>query len=173
MSDFSKISIVDYYNTYVSTLSNRLKKVANKEKAMMVCPLHDDTDPSMGVMHNKDGESFHCFGCNAWGNILDLHKKVSQSYMGKYMSNEEALKDLYRVMSVAYEGSYLLEYVSEGTLENGEEVGSRIAIKQRSKQYDFSDFKADIVKGKVNGINDIRYYNTRYMRAVYSSLRSE
>ncbi|MFA6716918.1 MAG: CHC2 zinc finger domain-containing protein, partial [Victivallaceae bacterium] len=34
------------------------------------CPFHDDTDPSLTFW--PDSNSFHCFGCNAGGDIFSL-----------------------------------------------------------------------------------------------------
>lgn len=38
--------------------------------AMILCPYHGDTDPSMKI--NFDRDSFFCFGCNKKGNIIDF-----------------------------------------------------------------------------------------------------
>ncbi|WP_288988191.1 CHC2 zinc finger domain-containing protein [uncultured Pseudoalteromonas sp.] len=61
-------------------LCDRLKidteiKGANK---VALCPFHNDTKPSMRLYDDnpKGGSQFHCFACNAHGNIFELVKQV-------------------------------------------------------------------------------------------------
>lgn len=47
--------------------SEREKRVNGGEKKMVVCPFHDDHEPSLQV-----GRAYyHCFGCGAWGSVFD------------------------------------------------------------------------------------------------------
>jgi len=53
-----------------------LKKIGNTYKGL--CPFHSEKTPSFHV--HPDKGFFHCFGCNAGGNVfkfLELHEKVS------------------------------------------------------------------------------------------------
>lgn len=61
-------------------LCDRLKidteiKGSNK---VALCPFHDDTKPSMRLYDDNPsgGSQFHCFACNAHGNIFELVKQV-------------------------------------------------------------------------------------------------
>src|SRR3954470_21279304 len=38
-----------------------------------LCPLHEEKTPSFTVFKN---DSFYCFGCGEWGDVVDLHARV-------------------------------------------------------------------------------------------------
>jgi hypothetical protein len=40
------------------------------KKGMMICPFHNDTDPSLSLNDTKN--VFFCFGCNATGDIVEF-----------------------------------------------------------------------------------------------------
>ncbi|CAL4318136.1 DNA primase [Buchnera aphidicola (Pterocallis alni)] len=42
-----------------------------------ICPFHNEKTPSFSINENK--QYFHCFGCNAHGNIIDFLMKYNQS----------------------------------------------------------------------------------------------
>ena len=60
-------SIVDIISNYVS-----LKKVGNNHKGL--CPFHSEKTPSFVV--NEEKQIFHCFGCNAGGNVFSFLMKM-------------------------------------------------------------------------------------------------
>ena len=66
-----------YYEEIVSEVNPKFKKYSFKTNKTVICPLHDDNDPSMGVIVSKGKERFHCFGCGAWGGVLDLVERVN------------------------------------------------------------------------------------------------
>ena len=46
-------------------------------KRLMVCPLHGDSNPSMGTIFDRDGvELFNCFGCGRAGTVVELAESV-------------------------------------------------------------------------------------------------
>ena len=59
---------------------------------MCICPFHDDHEPSMKV-----NERYHCFGCGADGDAIDLMKRLS----GK--SSLSAAKELAKRFQIPYE----------------------------------------------------------------------
>ena len=63
---------------------------------MMICPFHDDHNPSMKV-----DERYHCFGCQADGDVVDFVSNVFG--IGKY----EAAVKLVRDFNLRYEISNL------------------------------------------------------------------
>jgi DNA primase len=60
-------NIVDVISNYVS-----LKKVGNNYKGL--CPFHSEKTPSFIV--NEEKQIFHCFGCNAGGNVFSFLMKM-------------------------------------------------------------------------------------------------
>lgn len=49
-------------------------KANGKDQVKVHCPFHDDSNPSCGV--NLTKKVFHCFSCQAKGNILDFYTKM-------------------------------------------------------------------------------------------------
>lgn len=46
-------------------------------KFVGVCPIHNDTDPSLVVYaEDRSDEHFHCFGCGAHGDVIDFVRLV-------------------------------------------------------------------------------------------------
>lgn len=159
--------IVEYYRRVVIPVNP--KRYWVKSDKMMVCPLHDDINPSMGIMLDTEGnELYHCFGCNRWGNVVDLHKKVSRQLFRKYLSDEESLKDLCRIFSVPY------DEVSLPTKSESEDVDVRrdIAIREAMGKFDISDFRRMMTEGKVKK-KRVAYFNTLTMIMVNEIKQSE
>lgn len=47
-------------------------------RRMAACPLHDDSTPSLSLYRGRDGkERWHCHGCDAGGDALDLEAALS------------------------------------------------------------------------------------------------
>ena len=156
----------EYYEKYVIPINpNRYRMTTDK----MVCPVHNDHDPSLGIIRSKsDGEVCHCFGCNFWGNIVELHQKINRRHFKKYLSDEEAKKDLCRIFNIDYNS--LPKEVNEGTIEKG--LRQEIALNQAIEGFDIGDFKYLIQEGKKNkkGLN---YFNTLMMVMVNEVKESE
>ena len=150
-------SIVDYYKTVVKPINP--KKYWIKSDKMMVCPLHDDVNPSMGIILDKDGnELYHCFGCNRWGNIVDLNKRVNRRLLNKYLSEEESLKDLCTKFNVSY------DVVSESTDNSTDDIDIKreLAMRDIESSFDISDYKRMYTEGKLKK-KKIGYFNTLTM----------
>jgi len=45
-------------------------------KKVYICPLHDDKDPSFYVYSNDLYQSYYCFGCNSYGDIINLYSEL-------------------------------------------------------------------------------------------------
>jgi len=46
----------------------------NQNQVLALCPFHDDRQPSLSV--NLEGKLFHCFACQAKGDILDFVARI-------------------------------------------------------------------------------------------------
>lgn len=158
MVDYSKFfPIVDYYERVIIPLNR--KRYYIKSGKMMVCPCHDDHDPSLGLIKSKNGEeAVHCFGCNFWGNVVDLHKRVSKRHFKKYMSDDEALHDLCNIFGVDY--SILPKEVDRNSLEK--DVREEVALLESLDSFNIHDFKSMILQGKKQN-KGVGYFNTLVM----------
>ena len=127
----------------------------------MVCCLHDDHDPSLGVIKSKQGEKFHCFGCGAWGDIVDLHIRVSKKFKRKSLSREEALKELCSLFSVDY------TLVEEKEADNkSDDLKREDLIKDGKNKFDISDMKYKLLDGKLKK-KRLGYFNALMMTMLW------
>lgn len=156
--DYSKFfPIAEYYEKVVMSIDKRFR-IRRKDK--FVCCLHDDTDPSLGIIHSKDkGEIFHCFGCNAWGTVIDLHKRVSLKYFNKYIDDERAKVELCNIFGVDI--SSLPSEVVDIDISSvaDKDIRKQLAMAEAMKRFNISDFQNKIIEGKLKN-KGIPYYNT-------------
>jgi DNA primase len=75
-------SIVSLFEGY----GVKLSKTSHNGSYTGLCPWHDDHNPSLSVDETKG--LFHCFGCDAKGDIIELVRKMEG------VSFREALKKL-------------------------------------------------------------------------------
>lgn len=96
-----EVSIHGYYRDHIVPLDRRFSKYTLGDNRTVVCPLHDDHDPSLGVIKNKDKtDRFHCFGCGASGTVVDLHRRIQGKYKNTTMNEDQASKDLARMYDI-------------------------------------------------------------------------
>lgn len=158
--NYSKIfPIRDYYQKYIVPINPGRYRMSSDK---MVCPLHDDHDPSLGIVYSKtEGESCHCFGCNFWGNIVELHQRVNRRHFKRYLSDEEAIKDLCRIFDISYDS--VPKDVDISTLDKG--IRQEIELEKALEGFDIGDFKNLIFQGKKTK-KGIAYFNTITMMMV-------
>ena len=151
----------EYYERVVVPLSSRFTK---NKKGMYVCCLHEDTDPSLGIIQSKGkGEIFHCFGCNAWGTVVDLHKKVSLKYFNKHIDDDRAIKELCKLFGVD-ESKVLGTGINAESVED-KYIRRQLALAESMNRFDLGHFQRKIIEGKLEG-RGIPYYNTLMVRMI-------
>ena len=157
MADYSSyFPILEYYRLFVHPMNPSRYKIKNEK--MMVCPLHNDHDPSMGIMESTSrGEVYHCFGCGSWGDVVDLHIGVMKRLKGIYMSYDEALRDLCRLFSVNYE-----DIPKSSEKEEDSQILQEIALEEAMERFDVSDYRELFLEGKRKK-KSIAYFNTLTM----------
>lgn len=145
--------IREYYTKFVIPLNPKRFFIRGN---MMVCPLHNDHDPSLGVIPNKSEEKFHCFGCGSAGTVVDLHKRVCQRHLKKYLSDDAAIRELCTMFNVPYEA------IPEEGVKLSDEVKRELAIEEAIQSFDLSDFSRLILEGKQKK-KGIGYFNNLTM----------
>ena len=154
--------IEEYYDKVVKPIN---KKFSYSKNGKYICCLHDDKDPSLGVIHNKSkGEVFHCFGCNAWGTVVDLHKKESLKYFGKSLDDTLAVRELCDLFGIKY-SSLPLEDTSEFERVADKDIRKELAVKEAINRFGIDDFRDGIIAGKMEG-RGIPYFNTLLIRMI-------
>lgn len=155
--DYSKyFPILEYYEKVVIPINPRRYRIKNEK--MMVCPLHNDHDPSLGLIPNKKEEIFHCLGCGQWGSIVDLHIRVCKRHFKKYMSEEEAVRDLCRIFGVDYNTLPKPDL----NREVDKDIRQEVALAESIEKFDISDFRNLFLEGKQKK-KGIGYFNTLTM----------
>lgn len=158
--------IQDYYRKVIIPLNPKRFHLSSGGK--MVCPMHEDHDPSMGVVGGKDKELCHCFGCGYWGDIIKLHKDISRRYNHRVLSNTEALRELCRLFGVNYDVFSENKKAEEKSLD--EKRMNLISAKQN--EFDTSDFSYLFVDGKRKG-KGIGYFNALMMSMIWELKKGE
>lgn len=114
-------NIADYYDKYVMQLDNKFKERSLNGSRLVICPLHDDHDPSLGLINHrflKGVKIFHCFGCGTSGTVVRLHQLIEHKYNNRKLSDEDACKELADMFNIDisnfdelseddYEGKYI------------------------------------------------------------------
>lgn len=86
-----QLSFPEYYLKTIYSRGGKFAKGHPIEDRLVLCPLHEDKNPSMGFLTGKDGiERYHCFGCGAVGTVVDLHRKLNGSKDDKIVVEEIA-----------------------------------------------------------------------------------
>lgn len=156
--------IYDYYKKFVIPLNP--KRYFCKNQEMMVCPLHNDHDPSMGIIKSSKGEEqFHCFGCGRWGDVVDLHIGVIRRWKNITLSRQDAVRDLCNMFGLDYS-----KIPSEDSSVDDYGAGAESALDASMDKFSIYDYKNMITDGKRQG-KGIAYYNT-LMMVMVSQLKS-
>lgn len=163
----SYFPIVEYYKKVVEPLNPERYKV--KSDKMFVCPLHDDHDPSLGLIKSKKGDMVHCFGCGFWGDIIKFHKTVSRRQLKKVISDEEALKELCNIFKKDYNS--VPKSSSLGvTADSG--ASKELAVDDAIEDFDIGDFQKLMFDGKREK-KPIGYFNAVVMTMVDAVKKEE
>ncbi len=141
------VNIADYYEKVVWNLEPKYKDYSLKYRRTVICPVHDDSDPSFGLMPNKHGDTelYHCFGCNSTGNIIDLHRKIVARYDNKKLSEEDALYELALIFQINLEDDVLTELEEEPNFEDTYR-SEMYRIDKAKQQYSLKDFSNDVIR---------------------------
>lgn len=99
-------NIADYYDMYVAPKDERYAEHSLNGENLVVCPLHADVNPSMGLIrhkHIKGVQVFHCFGCHASGNIIRFHQRIESQFSHRELSEKDACMELAKMFDIPTE----------------------------------------------------------------------
>ena len=157
-----KFPLIEYYKKVIQPINPSHYRI--KGDKMLVCPLHDDINPSMGIIVNSKGEEiFHCFGCNSWGNVIDLHKRVSKRLFKRYLSDEDVLRYLCKLFGEDYKEISGVLTDEEKDYDEKVEMGILSAM----DRFDIAEYQRLVTDGKLKK-KPISYFNTLMMLAIDS-----
>ena len=89
------VTFRDYYAYLVNTHQISDFGYKGRGQRLMVCPLHNDDQPSLGTIIDKDGvEIFHCFGCGQAGTVVDFAAKLNETTSSREQSLRQVLQAL-------------------------------------------------------------------------------
>lgn len=161
------IPIEEYYLRRVYPLGTKYQvSVPRTGKGLGLCPLHEDLAPSMGIVQGRDGrERFNCFGCESYGHIVDLHRKVENRHHGRRMSNDQSARELISMWHLDLD-MFLEHVLDDGELDT--DVRGRELRRKRDKEaiyarYDSTMFRSDLLKALSEG-KGTAYYNALLMK---------
>lgn len=163
--------MVEYYKKVVRPLG---KKYSVTKGNKMVCPLHDDIGPSMGIIPSKEeGEVFHCFGCGLAGNVVELHQRVSYLHFNKKLTRKESIKELSKLFGLDYKGIPTGE-IDEIEVSPDKDMQRALAMREAEKSFDIAEFRAEFIEGKMEN-KPISYFNSLLVRMIdkMNTLREE
>lgn len=152
------LSIQDLYKTFVSPHASKFSRYDFERSNTVVCPFHDDNDPSFGVIKGKDGvDRYHCFGCGVVGNYIDFYRGIQKIFNSRTLTEERAISEIAEKFSIPLDSLTVSE--EEVTLSREQQLE---AFKNR---YTVADFDRDIRTGLLLN-RPIAYYNAKLLELI-------
>lgn len=162
-------NIPDYYDKVIKPLDKRFSEYSFYNNRTVICPLHTDTDPSLGLIRHRflqDVKVYHCFGCGASGTIIRLNQHIKDLYFNVKLTEEESCRDLAEIFGVSLdefdsisEDDYDSKYVD--TLKRINKAQSEYTVK------DFSRNLLDIRKNiDINLLDKLKLLNSESVKII-------
>ena len=152
-------SLPRYYSEYIQPLDSKFKYRDLYTSHTVLCPLHDDHDPSFGIVHRQGKEIGHCFGCGVWVDVFSLHQKIEARWHQRNITYTQAIQELAQKWGID---------LSQTTLPAEENSFDRQLNKERKimlavQEYKTGDFIADLAKAKLDH-KSLAYVNGLFVR---------
>ena len=170
MNNFSKyFPILDYYRKFVIPMNP--KRYFIEKGKLMVCPIHNDHDPSLGLIKGNNGsEVVHCFGCNYVAkSIVKFHQDVARVRQRRLISEDESVHELCNIFGIDY-GSLPNELVAQTDVDS--DLRREIKLVEKMDKFDISDYRQLILKKKKKK-RGIAYFNTLMMTMLHEIKEEE
>lgn len=159
MNSYSKyFPVIEYYKKFVSPMNP--KRYWVKQNKLMVCPIHNDHDPSLGIIHGKNGsETLHCFGCNYVAkNVVQFHQDVCRVRQRRIISEEDSIRELCELFNIDF-NSLPKQLIST---DIDRDIKQQMELLDSQDRFDISDYKQFILDGKRKK-RGVGYFNTLMM----------
>lgn len=159
------LSIQTLYKNLVSPQAPKFSRYDFERSNTVVCPFHDDNDPSFGVLKGKDGvDRYHCFGCGVVGNYLDFYRGMEKIFNGRTLSEEQAITEIAQRYNIP---------VEELTVDTEKVELTREQQLERFKDmYTVADYERDLRKGLLLE-KPLPFYNLNLLKLISEDIINE
>lgn len=149
------VNIADYYSQYIQHLEKKYGEYSLHGSKLVVCPLHNDNDPSFGLINHrflKGVKMYHCFGCSKSGNVIRLHQLVQSKFYGRTLAEKDACIELAKMYELPIDD--FLKNVPDDEDFESKYLNTKKHIDELKNSYTSQDFYYDLQKAKELGVND-------------------
>ena len=159
------LSIQTHYKNLVSPQAPKFSRYDFERSNTVVCPFHDDNDPSFGVIKGKDGvDRYHCFGCGVVGNFLDFYRGMEKIFHKRTLSEEQAISEIAEKYNIPVNELELdLEKV---------ELTREQQLEKFKNMYTTADYERDLRKGLLLG-KPLPFYNLNLLTLISEDIDYE
>lgn len=149
---------VEHEGEYGQKIIDKPYRLGFNKHNMAICPLHDDTDPSLGLIKDRKNKKIllcHCFGCGATANairfyqrLINLRKIKSELKPHEVMTYSGALKILATKVGVSEKD------VVERVLDPNDIIMTReIKLIRNMRKYNIRDFENALLSLRMSDYN--------------------
>lgn len=153
-----------------SDIGKKVKKYSNgfNDKDMAICPLHNDHDPSFGLIKSKKYKGVlvgHCFGCGRVVDVIRLNQQLINKGLirREYYLGNQVITYLESAKLLAEEKNLSLDDIETESLDmDNIQIQRELSIRKSRDRYSIRDFQNDLLairmsnystSNKVNMIN--------------------
>ena len=143
-------NIPDYYERYIKPLDKKFSEYNFYGSRTVICPLHNDTDPSMGLINHRfltDVKIYHCFGCGASGTVIRLHQFIQDLYHSRKLTEDESCKELADLFGISLSD---FDDIAEDDYD-GKYVAMLKRIHKLQKSYTIREYSQSLIDLRKNG----------------------
>lgn len=156
------LSIQQYYMEFVAPRASKYSRYDFSRSNTVVCPFHDDNDPSFGVIKGKDGvDRYHCFGCRVVGDFVDFYRGMERVFSSRTITEEQAISEIVSKYNIPL-----------GDLETSDKevrLSREQQLEQLKSVYTVADFERDIRMGLLLD-RPVAYYNAKLLELISANI---
>lgn len=151
-------------------------------KDMAICPLHNDHDPSFGLIKSKKYKGVlvgHCFGCGKVVDVIRLNQQLTNKGVlnKEYFKNGQVLTYEESAKMLAKQKGLSLDDVKTEKLDlDNLQVQRELSIRRSRVRYSLRDFQNDMLAirlSKYNTKNKINMVNRSLVKVLNESIVSQ
>lgn len=175
-------TIKEFYEKYLldmkvldSDIGKKVKKYSNgfNDKDMAICPLHNDHDPSFGLIKSKKYKGVlvgHCFGCGRVVDVIRLNQQLINKGLihREYYSGNQVVTYLESAKLLAEEKNLSLDDTEAESLDmDNIQIQRELSIRKSRDKYSIRDFQNDLLAIRISNYstsNKINMINRSLVR---------